>query len=137
GALQQAKAVLDRQGCVGILPEGTRGQGDMSSMNAGVAWLALNSGAVVVPVAVLGTRLPGEHKDTIPRPRRRLHVVFGEPLSITRDAGVSGRVSMDRATEKIRLSLAQHIRGAIDATGQRLPSAEMPHTATPTKHEGQ
>ncbi len=121
-ALQHAKAVLGRGDCVGILPEGTRGTGDAASMNGGVAWLALNSGAVVVPVAILGTRRTGEHRDTIPAPRRRLHVVFGEPFTLTREPGVSGRVSMDRATETIRLRLAAHIAGAQTATGQDLPA---------------
>jgi len=122
GALQSAMAVLDRGDCVGILPEGTRGTGDASSVNSGVAWLALNSGAAVVPVAILGTRVGAEHRDTIPRPGRRLHVVFGEPLKIVREPGVSGRVSMDRATEQIRLRLSAHIMAATAATGQELPA---------------
>lgn len=123
-ALQTAKAVLDRGGCIGILPEGTRGSGDAATMNNGVAWLALNSGAVVVPVAILGTRHPGEHRDHIPRPGRRIHVDFGEPLTITRSSGVSGRVSMDRAAEQIRLHLQAHIAAASRRTGQQLPAAD-------------
>jgi len=132
-ALQQAKTVLDRGDCVGILPEGTRGTGDAAAMNGGVAWLALNSGAVVVPVAILGTRVGNEHRDTIPKPRRHLHVVFGEPLEIEREPGVSGRVSMDRATEKIRRRLAAHIEAATAATGQDLPADD--HLTS--KHKGQ
>lgn len=132
-ALQYAKAVLDRGDCIGILPEGTRGVGDAASMNSGVAWLALNSAAAVVPVAVLGTRHSGEHRDKIPAPRRKLHVVFGEPLRITREPGVSGRVSMDRATEQIRLRLAAHIAASQAATGQDLPADD--HLSS--KHKGQ
>lgn len=132
-ALQYAKAVLDRGDCIGILPEGTRGSGDASAMNSGVAWLALNSGAAVVPVAILGTRRTGEHRDKIPAPRRKLHVVFGEPLSITRDPGVSGRVSMDRATEQIRQRLAAHISASQAATGQALPADD--HLSS--MHKGQ
>ncbi len=132
-ALQQAKAVLDRGDCVGILPEGTRGTGDAATMNGGVAWLALNSGAAVVPVGILGTRRTGEHRDTIPAPRRKLHVVFGEPFTLTREPGVSGRVSMDRATETIRLRLAAHIAGAQTATGQDLPADD----DLSSKHKGQ
>ncbi len=120
-ALQNAKAVLDRGGCIGILPEGSRGSGDASSGSSGVAWLALNSGAAVVPVAVLGTRISGEHKDKLPPLGRRFHVVFGEPVMVSRAPGVSGRVSMDRAAEEIRLRLASHVQAAIAATGQPLP----------------
>ncbi|ALV47408.1 glycerol acyltransferase [Arthrobacter alpinus] len=132
-ALKYAKAVLDRGDCVGILPEGTRGTGDAATMNSGVAWLALNSAAAVVPVAVLGTRRGGEHRDKIPTPRRKLHVVFGEPMRITREPGVSGRVSMDRATEQIRLRLAAHIAASQAATGQDLPADD--HLSS--KHKGQ
>ena len=53
-ALQRCKDVLDAGRCVGILPEGTRGSGAAADINGGVAWLALNSGAPVVPVAILG-----------------------------------------------------------------------------------
>ncbi|MGN5733062.1 lysophospholipid acyltransferase family protein [Arthrobacter psychrochitiniphilus] len=132
-ALQYAKAVLDRGDCVGILPEGTRGSGDAANVNSGVAWLALNSAAAVVPVAVLGTRNRGEHRDKIPSPRRKMHVVFGQPLTITREPGVSGRVSMDRATEQIRLRLASHIAASQAATGQDLPADD--HLSS--KHKGQ
>ncbi len=121
-ALQTAKAVLDRGDCVGILPEGTRGSGDASSVNGGVAWLALNSAAAVLPVAILGTRHRGEHRNKFPTPRRKLHVVFGEAMAITREPGVSGRVSMDRATEQIRVRMAGHIASAQAATGQDLPA---------------
>jgi 1-acyl-sn-glycerol-3-phosphate acyltransferase len=140
-ALQRAKAVLDRGGCIGILPEGTRGSGDASSVSSGVAWLALNSGAAVVPVAMLGTRVTGEHKDAVPAPGRRLQVVFGKPFMVSREPGVSGRVSMDRAAEEIRLRLAQHVQAAIASTGQPLPQDDDPtgpDGQDPTdQHEGQ
>ncbi|AJT42816.1 lysophospholipid acyltransferase family protein [Psychromicrobium lacuslunae] len=125
-ALQAAKGVLQRGGCVGILPEGTRGSGDAASMNSGVAWLALNSAALVVPVAVLGTRITGEHRDKIPPLRRRFHVAFGEAVKIERQAGMSGRASMDAAVEQIRTTLAQHIRQAVKISGQQLPDDQTP-----------
>ncbi|BAS12937.1 1-Acyl-Sn-Glycerol-3-Phosphate protein [Arthrobacter sp. Hiyo8] len=37
------------------------------------------SGATVIPVAILGTRIGDEHRDSIPRLRRHLHVSFGAP----------------------------------------------------------
>lgn len=125
-ALQAAKGVLERGSCVGILPEGTRGSGDAASMNSGVAWLALNSGATVIPVAVLGTRITGEHKDKIPPLRRRFQVAFGAPLKIERQPGMSGRASMDAAVEQIREALSSHIREAVQISGQQLPDDETP-----------
>lgn len=121
-ALQASKTVLERGDCIGILPEGTRGNGDATSVNNGVAWLALNSGAVVVPVAVLGTRMTGEHKDNIPPLRRKFSVTFGDPVRIERLPGLSGRASMDAAAEQIRTALARNVREAIEQTGQELPA---------------
>ena len=75
-ALLAAKAVLDAGRCVGILPEGTRGSGEASAINKGVAWLALNSGATVVPVAILGNqdgrRTPRRRSPAAPEAARQL-----------------------------------------------------------------
>jgi 1-acyl-sn-glycerol-3-phosphate acyltransferase len=123
-ALQRSKELLGAGRCVGILPEGTRGSGEASDINGGVAWLALNSGAPVVPVAILGTRTGDEHLDFVPRPGRRFHVSFGTALTLGRRAGESGRASMDRAAQEIRAALAGHVRDAIQLSGQPLPFAE-------------
>jgi 1-acyl-sn-glycerol-3-phosphate acyltransferase len=139
-ALHRAKHVLDAGRCIGILPEGTRGSGEAAAINNGVAWLALNSRATVVPVAILGTRTGGEHVDAIPRLRRRLHVSFGGALNVSRRPGETGRVSMDRAGTEIRAALARHVQDSILRTGQPLPDADSPqerHEAvagTPADH---
>ena len=123
-ALLLGKEVLDAGRCIGILPEGTRGSGQATDINNGVAWLALNSGAPVVPVAILGTRTGREHLDTVPRPGRRFHVSFGNALTISRNHGETGRASMDRAGMEIRAALAGHIQEAIRHSGQPLPHAD-------------
>lgn len=123
-ALQRCKDVLDAGRCVGILPEGTRGSGAAADINGGVAWLALNSGAPVVPVAVLGTRQGDEHLDFVPRPGRRFHVSFGSALTLAHRAGETGRASMDRAAQDIRAALAGHVQDTIELSGQPLPHAD-------------
>ena len=139
-ALQISKCALDAGRCVGILPEGTRGSGEASAINNGVAWLALNSGATVVPVAILGTRIAGEHLDAVPRPGRRLHVSFGEAVAVGRRPGETGRVSMDRAGNEIRAALARHVQQTIQLSGQPLPGADSPQerheevAGTPADH---
>lgn len=139
-ALTTARRLLDAGRCVGILPEGTRGSGEAAAINNGVAWLALNSSATVVPVAILGTRVDGEHLDTVPRLRRRLRVSFGGALNVSRRPGETGRVSMDRAGNEIRAALARHVQDSIKSTGQPLPDADSPQkrheevAATPADH---
>jgi 1-acyl-sn-glycerol-3-phosphate acyltransferase len=139
-ALHKARRVLEAGRCVGILPEGSRGSGEASAINNGVAWLALNSGATVVPVAILGTRISGEHLDAVPGPRRRLHVSFGGALNVSRRPGETGRVSMDRAGTEIRAALARHVQEAIAGSGQPLPDADIPQerhkevAGTPADH---
>jgi len=51
-----AKAILERGGCVVIFPEGTRVRpGPLAAPRRGVARLALETGATIVPVSVSGT----------------------------------------------------------------------------------
>ncbi|WP_307038221.1 1-acyl-sn-glycerol-3-phosphate acyltransferase [Arthrobacter sp. B3I4] len=139
-ALQRAKSILDAGRCVGILPEGTRGSGQAAAINNGVAWLALNSGATVIPVAILGTRINGEHLNTVPRPGRRLHVSFGGALNLSRKPGETGRASMDRVGTEIRAALARHVQDTVSASGQGLPDADSPQelqqavAGTPADH---
>ncbi|XAS69672.1 lysophospholipid acyltransferase family protein [Micrococcaceae bacterium Sec5.7] len=139
-ALQLSKSMLDSGRCIGILPEGTRGSGQATGINNGVAWLALNSRAKIVPVAILGTRMGQEHLDTVPRPGRRFHVSFGEALSVSRNPGETGRASMDRAGMEIRAALARHVQEAIQHSGQPLPHADSPQiqlkavAGTPADH---
>ncbi|MBO9555066.1 lysophospholipid acyltransferase family protein [Cellulomonas sp.] len=121
-ALVSALGVLKRGGCVGVFPEGNRGRGDATSARAGVAWLALNGHAPVVPVAVLGTRRTGESVGHVPGLRRRLAIEFGEPLVLERAAGTSGRAALVDANESIRVALADLVDRASARTGLVLPA---------------
>jgi 1-acyl-sn-glycerol-3-phosphate acyltransferase len=121
-ALVAALAVLRRGDAVGIFPEGNRGRGDAVTAAAGVAWLAVNSGAPVVPVAVLGTRRTGESVGHVPGPGRRLAVEFGEPLHVERRPGMSGREAITHANEALRSALSALVVSASARTGIALPS---------------
>lgn len=120
-ALTTALALLEEGRVVGIFPEGTRGAGNVSTAQAGIAWLAVRSGAPVVPVAILGTRPSGEHVGHVPSFRTRLHVVFGEPFQAApADAG-SGRAALGAAMETIQAAMVEQIRAATELTGVSLP----------------
>jgi 1-acyl-sn-glycerol-3-phosphate acyltransferase len=86
-----------------------------------VAWLAVNSGAPVVPVAMLGTRRTGERVGRVPGFRRRLLVEYGEPVTMEELAGLSGREAVGRAAELLRDALATHVRAVSERTGIPLP----------------
>lgn len=91
-ALNSGLRVLESGGAFAIYPEGTRSRdGRLYRGRTGVAWLALNSQAVVIPVALTGTQ------NIQPAGSSRIHlarvtVEFGMPVPVDRgeDAG-SGR----------------------------------------------
>jgi 1-acyl-sn-glycerol-3-phosphate acyltransferase len=121
-ALVSALGVLRRGDVVGVFPEGNRGRGDATSARAGIAWLALNGHAPVVPVAVLGTRRTGESVNHVPGLRRRLAVEFGEPIVVERAPGTSGRAALVEANEAIRVGLADLVDRAAARTALALPT---------------
>ena len=119
-ALAVGKTLLDEGRVVGIFPEGTRGRGDLAAVHAGVAWLAVQSGAPIVPAACLGTRRTGDKRGYVPPPRARLDVVFGTPIHLGPPAA-NRRETMNRAMETITAGLAAHVEHAIALTGVPLP----------------
>lgn len=77
GGLRRAVQVLRAGHRLVIFPEGRRGAGDFSEFHGGVAWLAMVTGAPVVPVAILGTKPAGRDLRAVPGFRGRIDVVFG------------------------------------------------------------
>jgi 1-acyl-sn-glycerol-3-phosphate acyltransferase len=80
-AIDTALAVLGRGEVLGVYPEGTRSRtGEMLPFLKGAAWLALRTGAPVVPCGVKGTerRRRGERGPL----RRRVRVAFGPPIAV-------------------------------------------------------
>lgn len=125
-ALAAAKSLLGRGYAVGIFPEGTRGSGTVESAHQGAAWLALQTGATIVPAATLGTRGTGNGRESWPKPGARIRVVFGEPFDLPAYDGVPGRQKLALATEQIRTRLADQVRDAIAETGMELPTDAPP-----------
>jgi len=88
GALSSARKILEEGDLFGIYPEGTRSHdGRLYRGKTGVARLALETKAPVVPVAVLRTDVvapPGKKFGTLTRPGVR----FGKPLDFSRYEGM-------------------------------------------------
>ena len=79
-SLQLALEVLERGDAFGIYPEGTRSRdGRLYRGRTGVGWLALEAGATVVPVGLVGTERVQPIGATFPRVHR-VRIAFGEPV---------------------------------------------------------
>ncbi|BCJ48935.1 1-acyl-sn-glycerol-3-phosphate acyltransferase [Actinoplanes sp. NBRC 14428] len=104
-SLETALAVLKDGRAFGIHPEGSRSRdGRLYRGRTGVAWLALASGAPVVPVAVLGTDRVQPVGARLPRPGR-VTVRFGEPLTFGPPPAGAARARRD-ATDRIMDAIA-------------------------------
>ena len=104
-AVRLALAVIRRGEVLGMYPEGTRSPGELLPFLHGAAWVALRTGAPLVPVSLRGTERAGRAK----RLRRvQVRAIFGEPLEVE---PVEGSVERRRrATE-----LTAELRAAIEA----------------------
>ncbi|WIK84542.1 lysophospholipid acyltransferase family protein [Pseudoglutamicibacter albus] len=80
-ALDKLVEILEAGSGVGIYPEGTRSRdGRLYRGRTGVGWLALATGAPVVPVGLIGTdKLQPADSNRIRRHKFQLHV--GQPLA--------------------------------------------------------
>jgi 1-acyl-sn-glycerol-3-phosphate acyltransferase len=121
GALRRADAALAAGQAVLIYPEGRRGEGEFEEFKGGVAWLALVSGAPVVPVAVFGTRQAGENAEARAPKGARLDVVYGRPLEFPMQGWPRDRGMIEDAGEQIHDHLRAHILWSKNVLKRELP----------------
>jgi 1-acyl-sn-glycerol-3-phosphate acyltransferase len=112
----------------GIYPEGTRSpDGRLHRGKTGVARLALDSGAPVIPVAMLNADEIQPIGKLLPK-IKRVKIRFGAPMDFSRYAGLTGDRFIERAvTDEIMYELmtlsgreyvdiyAQKVKAALDA----------------------
>jgi 1-acyl-sn-glycerol-3-phosphate acyltransferase len=109
--LRAAIDVVRSNRMLGIFPEGTRRPGRLVRFRPGAAWIALATGAPLVPAAIVGTG------DIIPRgtwvPRRSaVQVTFGEPINVVPEDEPRKRLQQTAdVTQKLRSDLERLIRG--------------------------
>lgn len=139
GAIRQAERTVISQLPLGLFPEGTRSvTGSLMSAHRGAGFIAMRTGAVVVPVAITGTEsLPGNGRKSRRRGapdrsgwrRPTVRVRFGEPFTIP-----PGIATADDATDYLMRHLAQLLppayRGVYDE--QRGEAAVTATVAAPT-----
>ena len=102
-AVDTALAALERGDVLGMYPEGTRSPGTLLPFLHGAAWVALRTGAPLVPAAISGTGLAGRAG----RPGLvRVRVVFAPPIAARR---IDDRTERRRVAEDLTRSLREAI----------------------------
>ncbi|SFB46491.1 1-acyl-sn-glycerol-3-phosphate acyltransferase [Amycolatopsis marina] len=107
-ALDTATRLVREGHLLGIYPEGTRSpDGRLYKGKTGVARIALESGGVVVPVAMIGTDKVNPIGSKMWWPRR-LEIRFGKPLDFSRYEGLAGDRFVERSiTDEIMYALME------------------------------
>lgn len=84
-ALDAARTVLKGGGLFAIYPEGTRSRtGRLHRGHIGAARLAVETGARIIPVGLVGTAAIQPINSTLPRPLLQVTIRFGEPITVDR-----------------------------------------------------
>ena len=120
-AIRKAVHLLRSGKVLAVFPEGSRTGGEVAWAKRGAAYLAMVSGAPVVPVAILGTREPGQSKSQLPHLRSSIHLVYGEPFHLPRTPWPRRKAVVADWTAFVRERLAAHVVAAQALTGLPLP----------------
>jgi 1-acyl-sn-glycerol-3-phosphate acyltransferase len=115
-ALTSALAVLAAGRVLVVYPEGTRGSGDFADLRRGLAWLAVRSGAPVVPVVASGVAARGTTLSALPPVRSRLDVVFGAPVDLP-DVSVRTRAAVEETNKLLHAALTAHYAAVAERFG--------------------
>lgn len=119
-ALDKGKAILESESAFAIYPEGTRSlDGRLYRGRTGVAWLALTTGAVVVPVGLCGTDEMMPVGATVPR-RAKVTVAFGEAIDVSKHGTAASGRARRAATDEIMAAIhelsGQELAGCYNET---------------------
>jgi 1-acyl-sn-glycerol-3-phosphate acyltransferase len=105
-SLDTALEVLHRGWAFGIYPEGTRSRdGRLYRGRTGVAWLALESGAPIVPVGLIGTDRVQPIGARFPR-IHRVQVRFGTPIRPQDHAAATPGLARRQLTDAVMDAIA-------------------------------
>ncbi|HTW18944.1 MAG TPA: lysophospholipid acyltransferase family protein [Mycobacteriales bacterium] len=104
-ALRTGLGVLADGGVLGVFPEGTRGSGDLATIQHGIGYLALNSRCPIVPVLCKGTQQALPKGKVIPRWRTPIEIVFGPAFELDIPGDLRTRATIAAAAEQVRTHL--------------------------------
>lgn len=104
-ALDQGKRILEGGNAFALYPEGTRSlDGRLYRGRTGIAWLALATGATVVPVGLIGTQEIQPVGSKLPRVRK-VTVKFGKPLDLAHYGPATSGKARRQATDEIMAAI--------------------------------
>ena len=109
GALRAAADALAAGQVVVVYPEGRRGDGEVHEVKHGAAWLALVTGAPVVPVALFGTRAAGADSESRPEPGATLDIMYGAPIRFDAQPWPRTAAAIADVGEQIHHHLRTHV----------------------------
>jgi 1-acyl-sn-glycerol-3-phosphate acyltransferase len=105
-ALDQQRRLLEDGKAVALYPEGTRSlDGRLYKGRTGVAFLALETGALVVPVGLIGTDKAMPVGAKMPSRKEKVTVRFGEPLDLSHHGPASSGKARRLATDDIMAAI--------------------------------
>lgn len=125
-AIDRAVQVLRAGKVLAVFPEGRRTGGEVTFARRGAAYLAMVTGAPIVPVAILGTRDPGQRQNGLPHRRAPIRVVYGKPFQVPSSPWPRRSAAVAEWTEHLRQQLAEHVVAAQQLTGVPLPGPPKP-----------
>lgn len=120
-AIKDCLKVLRDGGVVLVFPEGARGSGEFVRMHGGAAYLALVTGAPVVPLALFGTREAGGDTESVPGRGARFDLVYGSAVYWEQQPWPRRQADVRAATQTLRNRLVGHLVDAQGITGRQLP----------------
>lgn len=133
-ALDTARRVLDGGGLFGIFPEGTRSRdGRLHKGHTGLARLALQTGAPIVPVGIIGTREIQPPDAPFPRPFMPATLHFGRPIHVDRYiAQADDRMVLRQITDEVMFEIME-LTGQeyVNTYATRSPESETATVAGP------
>jgi 1-acyl-sn-glycerol-3-phosphate acyltransferase len=120
-AIRTCLHVLGQGGAVGIFPEGNRGAGDLVRFRHGAAYLALVTGAPIVPLMMFGTRPAGGGKDALPERGGVVDLVSGAPYRVERRDWPRTRRLVAETSAALHARMLEDLGAGLALTGQTMP----------------
>jgi 1-acyl-sn-glycerol-3-phosphate acyltransferase len=118
--LQAGLRVLAGGGVLGVFPEGTRGSGELATIQHGIGYLALHGRCPIVPVVCKGTSDALPKGKAVPRFRAPIEVVFGAPFTLDVPGDPRTRAAVASAAEQVRGHLLDHLAAVTNASADSL-----------------